>query len=173
MRNPWACLAVFIVSLGVLAFAYNRLIVNGLVMLDDPNFYLATAGMLVGSLLFFWSLAGFVVNVLQRARGIYLRGLTVFTVRQIASKINTAFLSLWVTCVMLFFSITIFSTGMGLIDVFYGDAEEANPYDATLTAEIYFADPVDIAHPDSETIDERARALEAHIPGDIRRRRRT
>ena len=164
VRNPWACLAVFIVSLGVLVFAYNRLIVNGLVMLDDPNFYLATAGMLVGSLLFFWSLAGFVVNVLQRARGIYLRGLTVFTVRQIASKINTAFLSLWVTCVMLFFSITIFSTGMGLIDVFYGDAEEANPYDATLTAEIYFADPVDIAHPDSETIDERARALEANYP---------
>lgn len=164
VRNPWVCLAVFVVSIGVLAFAYNRLIVNGLVYLDDPDFYLATAGMLVGSLLFFWSLAGFVVNVLQRARGVYLRGLTVFTVRQIASKINTAFLSLWVTCVMLFFSITIFSTGMGLIEVFYGDSEEANPYDATISSEIYFADPVDIAHPTSETLDERARALEQSYP---------
>ncbi len=164
VRNPWTCLAVFVLSVGVLAFAYNRLIVNGLVMLDDPNFYLATAGMLVGSLLFFWSLAGFVVNVLQRARGVYLRGLTVFTVRQIASKINIAFLSLWVTCVMLFFSITIFSTGMGLIDVFYGDSEEANPYDATLSAQIYFAEPVDLAHPSSSEVDQRAKALEATYP---------
>ena len=29
VRNPWVCLAVFVVSIGVLAFAYNRLIVNG------------------------------------------------------------------------------------------------------------------------------------------------
>ena len=166
VRNPWACLIAFVISLGVLAFAYNRLIVNGLVMLDDPNFYLATFGMLAGTFLFFWSLAGFVVNVLQRARSIYLRGLTVFTVRQIASKINTAFLSLWVTCVMLFFSITIFSTGMGLIDVFYGDSEESNPYDATISAQIYFADPIDLAHPSSDEINQRADAMEAEYPSE-------
>ncbi len=38
--------------------AYEQLIENGLVMLDQPEFIRATIAMLVGSLLFFWSLAG-------------------------------------------------------------------------------------------------------------------
>lgn len=138
VRNPWVCLVVFVVSLGVLAYAYQQLIENGLVMLDDPRFFRATVAMLVGSLLFFWSLAGFVVAVVTRLRGAYLKGLRIFTVRQIASKINTAFLSLWAVCVLLFFSITVFSTGMGFVEVFVGGIEKANPYSATLTAAVWY-----------------------------------
>ena len=33
---------------------------------------------------------------------------------------NTAFLSLWAVCVLLFFSITVFSSGMGFVEVFVG-----------------------------------------------------
>ena len=50
--------------------------------------------------------------------------------RQIASKVNTAFLSLWAVCVLLFFSITVFSSGMGFVEVFVGGVEKANPYQA-------------------------------------------
>lgn len=138
VRNPWVCLVVFVASLGVLAYAYQQLIESGLVMLDDPRFFRATAAMLLGSLLFFWSLAGFVVAVVTRLRGVYLKGLRMFTVRQIASKINTAFLSLWAVCVLLFFSITVFSTGMGFVEVFVGGIEKANPYSATLTAAVWY-----------------------------------
>lgn len=114
VRNPWACLVVFVAAIAVLAYAYQQLIANGLVMLDQPEFVRATIAMLVGSLMFFWSLAGFAIAVLTRLRGVYLRKLNLFTVRQIASKVNTAFLSLWAVCVLLFFSITVFSSGMGL-----------------------------------------------------------
>ncbi|WP_304424708.1 ABC transporter permease [uncultured Adlercreutzia sp.] len=138
VRNPWVCLVVFVASLGVLAYAYQQLIESGLVMLDDPRFFRATVAMLVGSLLFFWSLAGFVVAVVTRLRNVYLRGLRMFTVRQIASKINTAFLSLWAVCVLLFFSITVFSTGMGFVEVFVGGIEKANPYSATLSAAVWY-----------------------------------
>lgn len=138
VRNPWACLIVFVASIGVLAFAYQQLIESGLVMLDDPRFVRATLCMLVGTLMFFWSLAGFVIAVLTRLRGAYLRGLAVFTVRQVASKVNTAFLSLWAICVLLFFSITVFSSGLGLVDVFVGGTERANPYSATLSAAVWY-----------------------------------
>ena len=132
VRNPWVCLVGFVSAVAILVYAYEQLIENGLVMLDQPEFIRATIAMLVGSLLFFWSLAGFAIAVLTRLRGVYLRKLNLFTVRQIASKVNTAFLSLWAVCVLLFFSITVFSSGMGLVEVFVGGTEAANPYSAAL-----------------------------------------
>lgn len=132
VRNPWVCFAIFLVSVALLAAAYYELYVNGLVYLMDEHFVAATVLMLIGTLLFFFSLAGFVVAVLTKARGFYLRGLRPFTTRQIASKVNTSFASMWVVCVLLFFAITTFSTGMALVDVFSGDIEDANPYDASV-----------------------------------------
>lgn len=164
VRNPWVCLAVFIASLAVLAYAYQQLIENGLLMLDDPSFARATVFMLLGSLMFFWSLAGFVVGVLTKARGVYLRGLVPFTVRQIASRVNTAFMSLWAVCVMVFFAFTIFSSGMGLLDVLVGDIFESNPYSATLRADVYWENYRDLANPTSKTPDERARKMQETDP---------
>lgn len=115
VRNPWVCLVGFVAAIAILAYAYEQLIENGLVMLDQPEFLRATIGMLVGSLLFFLSLAGFAIAVLTRMRGVYLRKLNLFTIRQIASKVNTAFLSLWAVCVRLFFSITVILLGHGAL----------------------------------------------------------
>ncbi|MDO4290851.1 MAG: FtsX-like permease family protein [Eggerthellaceae bacterium] len=164
VRNPWVCLTAFIASVGILGVAYWLLNENGLVMLDDPKFAWATVLMLVGSLLFFWSLAGFAIAVLTRARGVYLRGLAMFTVRQIASKVNTAFVSLWAVCVLLFFSITTFSTGMGLIEVFCGGIEKAAPYSATIRADVYYEDLDALVHPDSSEVSQRAEAMAQEYP---------
>lgn len=164
VRNPWVCLVVFIVSIGVLAYAYQQLIESGMGNLDDPRFIRATVCMLVGTFLFFWSLAGFAIAVFTHARGIYLRGLIPFTVRQLASRVNTAFLSLWAVCVMLFFSMTVFSVGLGLVDVLTGDIVEANPYSATLDAEVYSDGPNSSIYDDSDAPDARARAMQADAP---------
>lgn len=145
VRNPWVCLAVFVLSVLVLARAYGLLAESELLMLDDPRFIKATVGMLVGTLGLFWALAGFVILVFTHLRGVYLRGLSMFTVRQIASKVNTAFLSLWAVCVLLFFSITTFSTGMGLVSVFTEQQEDACPFDATIVAQVWQRYPGDEA----------------------------
>ncbi|WP_165172340.1 FtsX-like permease family protein [Adlercreutzia sp. ZJ242] len=164
VRNPWVCLAAFVASAGVLAVAYRLLIENGMVYLEDPKFAWATVLMLAGTLVFFWSLAGFAIAVVTRARGAYLRGLVPFTVRQIASKVNTAFVSLWVVCVLLFLSITTFSTGMGLIEVFCGGMEKAAPYDATIRADVYYEEETDLVHPASESLTARAESMAAEHP---------
>lgn len=132
IRNPWLCLVLFIVSLGVLAAAYWQLQINGMTMLMDDNFKAATILMLVGTFLFFFSLAGFIIAVVTRMRGFYLKKLRPFTTRQVASKVNTSFVSMGVVSVLLFLAITTFATGMGLVQMFVGDVEEANPYDASV-----------------------------------------
>lgn len=133
IRNPWLCLVLFVASLGILAFAYWRLIDSGFIsMTDNLDFIISTVLMLAGTFLFFFSLAGFMVAVITRSKRFYFRRLRPFTLRQVASKINTSFVSMWVVCVLLFLSITTFSTGMNLVNLFTGDLEEANPYDASL-----------------------------------------
>lgn len=134
IRNPWVCLVLFAISLALIGLAYWQLDINGMTLMFDTEFQRATVLMLVGSLLFFFSLSGFVIAVLTRLRGVYLKRLRPFTTRQVASKFNTSFVSIWVVCVLLFFAITTFATGLGLIDAFTGDIDEANPYDASVIA---------------------------------------
>ncbi len=132
IRSPWVCLALFVLSLIILAIAYWQLYENGMIFMGDEHFNAATVLMLVGSLLFFFSFAGFVIAVVTKARGFYLKKLRPFTTRQVASKVNTSFASVWVVCILLFFAITTFATGMGLVDIFTNDIEKANPYDASV-----------------------------------------
>lgn len=132
VRNPWVCLVLFIVSIGLLAAAYWQLKINGMTMLMDDNFKAATILMLVGTFLLFFSLAGFIIAVVTRVRGFYLKKLRPFTTRQVASKVNTSFVSMGIVSVLLFLAITTFATGMGLVQLFVGDIEEANPYDASV-----------------------------------------
>lgn len=143
VRNPLVSFVAFLASLLVLALAYRTLQEDGLVMMGSDMFWQATGLMVVGTLLFFWSLAGFVVAVVQRVPSLYLRGVRMFTLRQFAAKVNTAFASLSVVCVLLFLSLTTFSVGMGLVDMFFGNLEEGTVFDATVTANVYQADPED------------------------------
>lgn len=138
VRRPWVGLLGFAVAVGLLAWAYVTLFESGLTEFG-AEFWKATALMVAGTFLFFWSAAGFAVAALERTPGVYFRGLAMFTTRQVASKVNTAFLSLSTVCVMLFFSLAVFSTGSGLVQVFSDGVEEGTLFDATLTANTYLA----------------------------------
>ncbi|OFK23264.1 FtsX-like permease family protein [Olsenella sp. HMSC062G07] len=131
----------FVVSVALLAYAYRLLALNGLLDVGDAKFSAATALMLVGSLLFVSSVAGLVVGIVRRTRGLYLRELSPFTMRQLASRINTAFVSLWIVCVLLFFGVTSFSVGMGVSSVLSSALEEGTQFDHSIVASMFhFAD---------------------------------
>lgn len=166
MRNPWVSFVLFVASVVILVAAYVLLIQNGLVMLDDPKFLWATVLMVVGTTLFFYSLAGFAIAMLQRSKRLYYRGLATFTVRQVASKINTAFVSLSVVCVMLFFSITVFSCGMGMVEVFTSGVETGTRYDATLTANVFW-DSQGVEDMDPEFQEDAKRVIELAEKNDF------
>lgn len=134
VRNPWVCLALFLIAIVMLIAAYWHLQENGMSFEADHHFMSATVLMLLGTLLLFFSLAGFMIAIITKVRPFYLKKLRPFTTRQVASKINTSFASMWVVSVLLFFAITTFATGMALVDAFVKDVERANPYDATIVS---------------------------------------
>ena len=124
-------IGAFVAAIALLACAYWQLAENAFVELDE-QFALATTLMVVGTVLFFWSVAGFATTVLQRTPRVYFRGLTMFTTRQISSKINTTFASMSVVSILLFFALTITSTGMGLVELFVGNLEQTTRYDQNI-----------------------------------------
>lgn len=139
--------AAFVVSATLLGLAYWQLDLNGM-MGPDEHFFWATGLMVAGTFLFFWSVSGFVVAVLQRAGGVYFRGLTVFTMRQVSSKMNTTFASLSVVAIPLFFALTTTSVGMALVQLFVGNINDSTRYDATIVSypreAVAFSDEVDV-----------------------------
>lgn len=143
VRSPIVCFIVFVVSCLILAKAYAELNIDGLVYFGE-HFRIATLLMLVGTLGLFWSASGFFILLIQRLRGVYFKGLAMFTMRQIATKVNTAFVSLWAVSVLLFFSIVVFSTGFSLASVLSDQLEENTQFDVSIRASLMALDTSDM-----------------------------
>ena len=162
VRSPIVCFIVFVVSCLILAKAYAELNIDGLVYFGE-HFRIATLLMLVGTLGLFWSASGFFILLIQRLRGVYFKGLAMFTMRQIATKVNTAFVSLWAVSVLLFFSIVVFSTGFSLASVLSDQLEENTQFDVSIRASLMSLDTSDMEAVPSEQYggeDEKAAAIE-------------
>ena len=162
VRNPIVCLIVFVLSCLILAKAYAELNLDGLVYFGE-HFRIATALMLVSTLGLFWSASGFFILLIQRLRGAYFKGLAMFTMRQIAAKVNTAFVSLWTVSILLFFSIVVFSTGFSLATVLSDQLEENTQFDASIRASLMSLDTSEMEAVPSEQYggeEEKAAAIE-------------
>ncbi|MGN1401653.1 MAG: FtsX-like permease family protein [Bacillus sp. (in: firmicutes)] len=135
MRNPWMSFIVFILSIILLATAYTTIMKYGL--FDELKILWLCVGLgVLGSLLFFMSLSSILLLVIQRNKKIYFKGVNMFVLRQINSKVNTTFLSMTIICLMLFFTIGVFSTALSLKDSLERDIEKLAPYDASLVVHV-------------------------------------
>ncbi|XOQ49589.1 MAG: Bacitracin export permease protein BceB [Eubacteriales bacterium] len=122
---------VFFLSVICLGIAYYLINKNGMLLFDSMFAASIILGSL-GTLLFFFSLSGFLLRVVQMNRGLYFKNLNMFILRQINSKINTTFLSMSVICIMLLITIGTLSTGMGLANVLTRNLKDTTPYDISL-----------------------------------------
>ena len=124
--------ALFIISIVCLGFAYKLILENALVDITDNNFKLSILLGVVGTVLFFRSLAGFLIKLVKNDKNLYLKNLNTFTLRQLNSKINTNYISMSIICLMLFISIGMYSTAIGLKNAMEKSAESQTPYDVTV-----------------------------------------
>lgn len=131
VRKTWMSVLLFIVSIGLLGFAYRTVLENGLFAKDNSLLISIILGV-VGTFLFFMSLSGFALNILKRNKRIYYSNINMFVLRQINSKVNTTFLSMSVICIMLFFTIGVLSTGFSIKNSMEAGLEASTPYDASV-----------------------------------------
>ena len=139
VRNPWISAALFLAGVVLTGLAYARLLRDGFPMTDSemPGFGLTTALVVIGTVLLFYGLAGFLLKVLQAARGLYWRGLNMFTLRQLAAKVNTVSLSMAVIALVLFLAMTSVTGGMSLAGALNSTLEQSTPADYTRSLSYY------------------------------------
>ena len=145
IKNMKTATKVFVASVLCLATAYALILNNGIV---HVNLYFALSIILgtVGTLLFFWSLSGILIKIMQRNKRLYFKQLNMFVVRQFSSKINTNFVSLSVVCIVLLLVIGIFSTGYSMQNILSTQLRTEIPYEYSV---------IDYNYGESDTISSR------------------
>lgn len=150
-RNPWIAIAIFAVGVVLVGAAYYRLLRDGFPLTATDSklqeamnqFGITTAMVTVGTFALFWGLSGMLIKLLQSLRGVYWRGLNMFTVRQLAAKVNTVCFSMGVIAMLLFLAITSVTCGMSIANVMNENLERYNPVDVSQTYVYYTPDTLD------------------------------
>ena len=132
LKNPIICTIVFIIAVIALSYAYY-LVTDGFstspLMNTISGILIPIALGCVSTFLIFWSLSGLILKIVMHLKKYYYKGLNSFTVRQISSKINTTVFSMTIICLMLFFTICIFSSALSLKNSLSGNLKDLAPVD--------------------------------------------
>ena len=132
LKNPIICTIVFIIAVIALSYAYY-LVTDGFgtspLMNTINGILLPIAIGCISTFLIFWSLSGLILKIVMHLKKYYYKGLNSFTVRQISSKINTTVFSMTIICLMLFFTICIFSSALSIKNSLSGNLKDLAPVD--------------------------------------------
>lgn len=149
--NPWIAIAIFAVGVVLVGVAYYRLLRDRFPLTATDSklqeamnqFGITTAMVTVGTFALFWGLSGMLIKLLQSLRGVYWRGLSMFTVRQLAAKVNTVCFSMGVIAMLLFLAITSVTCGMSIASVMNENLERYTPADMSQTYVYYTPETLD------------------------------
>lgn len=132
LKNPIICTVVFIIAVIALSYAYY-LVTDGFgtspLMNTIRGILIPIALGCISTFLIFWSLSGLILKIVMHLKKYYYKGLNSFTVRQISSKINTTVFSMTIICLMLFFTICIFSSALSIKNSLSGNLKNLAPVD--------------------------------------------
>ncbi len=132
IKNPIVSILIFIIGASVLGYAYWKVTADTQ-SLDKAEKILPPIMMgIVSTILIFWSLSGFILQIIQKNKKIYLKDTNMFVLRQMNNKINTNTISMSVICLMLFMTISILSTSLSLRNTMQRELVEMTPVDVNL-----------------------------------------
>ncbi|HDR4453727.1 ABC transporter permease [Bacillus sp. FSL K6-1338] len=133
-RTPLIYVITFIMCVASLGYAYVTILKIGL-NFTNPMLVVSILLGILGTLLFFFSLSGFILYVVKKNKKVYFKGLNIFIIKQINSKVNTNFISMSVICLMLCLTMVALSTGISFNRMMDATTKEVTPFDASITLE--------------------------------------
>lgn len=133
MKNPWITLVLFLVSLLVIAHAYNMFSFDALTSERRGAFLHCTLLVVFGTALFFYSVSAAFTQIARAIKPWYYRGLTVYVMRQFASRINSSWISMTMICATIFIALCTLSIGFAAVDSIHGQEQMMCPTDVAAT----------------------------------------
>ena len=132
IKNPIICILVFLGAVVILGYAYWKVTGDVGSLTTADKILLPILMGIVGTVAVFWSLSGFIIQIVQKMKNIYLKNTNMFVLRQINNKINTMVISMSVICLMLFMTISILSSSLALRNTMQRELIEMTPVDLNL-----------------------------------------
>ncbi len=103
---------------------------------ENMSFQIAGLALVVGTILLFYSFAAVFIHLMRSNKGFYLKGLNIFLVRQIGSKIRTNYFVMTVVCGLLTITICAVSIGASTALAMNKLSQAATPYDLTVISDV-------------------------------------
>lgn len=126
VRSLGLSVVIFLIAVVILGIAYYFATQR----LDSLDLF-GTSILLgiIGTFLLFFGISGFILKLVQSNKKLYLKNLNIFILRQINSKVNTTVFSMSIICLLLFFTITIFSSAWSINMSLKNDLRYGTPAD--------------------------------------------
>lgn len=131
LKNSYLAVVVFLISVVILGYAYYCVTVDFSHMTRVRILVVIALGC-ISTYFIFWSLAGFLLKLLQRFKKVYLNGLNAFVLRQINSNINTSVFSMTIICLLFFVTICVLSAGLSVNNSLRRELKRLSPADINL-----------------------------------------
>lgn len=131
LKNKFLVFLIFALAIGTLGYAYYLLFHGALQELNNKFAIMLVCGCL-GTFLFFLSSSGFMLKIIEMNKKIYYKGLNMFVLKQVNSKINTTVFSTTIISILLLFTIGILACSLSLATVYNNALDKNNLSDFTL-----------------------------------------
>lgn len=142
LKNPFLCVLVFAAACLMLGYAYYNVTANQEAMATEADVLLQIVLGIAGTFLVFWSVAGFVLNLVKKLPGVYYRGMNSFVLSEAGSQVNTSAAAGTVICLLLFATICILSSAFALKGYKEGQLDRQAPVDVCMNTNVMYGQPV-------------------------------
>lgn len=136
IKNSKVIVGLFLTSVMMILIGYVGLcyfgLSNGLIF---PIVF--SGSIIIGTFLWFYSLAGFILQMVMKKKSLYYKDLNLFLLRQVSSKIHTTFFSMVMICFMLTGTLTLLSAGFGYKKAMDEELKLVTPYDVTFKSYVW------------------------------------
>lgn len=131
IKSSMISVILFFISVLMLGSAYYMVTagVNGLLKYDVSILLVPILLGTIGTILFFYSVAGMSLKIISKCHNLYSKKLNTFVFKQINSKINTMVISISIICLMLFVTLCLLTSAFTIKDYFNNSINTYAPVD--------------------------------------------
>ena len=136
LKNPVVSVVIFLLAWGILGYAYYN-VTAGSENLESEFQVLAQVLLgIVGTILVFWSFAGFFMWILGKMPRIYYKKINSFVFGELSNKLNSTVISCSVICLLMFMTICILFSAFARKDFKEAEAKKLAPVDISMVKDL-------------------------------------
>ena len=136
LKNPVVSVVIFLLAWGILGYAYYN-VTAGSENLESEFQVLAQVLLgIVGTILVFWSFAGFFMWILGKMPKIYYKKINSFVFGELSNKLNSTVISCSVICLLMFMTICILFSAFARKDFKEAEAKKLAPVDISMVKDL-------------------------------------